>query len=249
MPPRDIYTAPFGGGFFWYRLQDMTSPQHIIALHGAGMQGRVWEQLVPHLPLPCTPVSFPGHGGATGPLLPSVSAMAGWLSGVLDGHEENSTVLMGHSMGALVALASAAHSSVAALVLLGAAPRMPVHPDLLAQAREAPAAAADLIMKWGVAKPNADSAVFLRGLMVPETLFSDLNACNEYDDDIVTDKPVLVLAGADDKLTKAAESAALAQRFPSGRYCALPAAGHMLMAEKPAEIAEEIRRFLGESEG
>ncbi len=218
----------------------------IIAIHGAGMQAEIWERL----PLPCLPLSLPGHDKTFSALLPSIEEMAAWVMDQLATQPPASVVLVGHSMGALVALEAAQQASVAALVLMGAAARMPVHPDLLRQAAEKPDAAAGMIVKWGISALCADAAVLqevLKKQMQALTLFNDLQACDVYQRGAevakTIDKPALVIAGMDDKLARSADGKILAELLPQGRLHVLQNCGHMPMLEKPAETAAEIRRF------
>src|SRR5439155_25424376 len=62
--------------------------------------------------------------------------------------------LVGHSMGALIALAAAARAPdrIASLALVGGAPLMPVHPDLLAEAASGKHNAVDLMVTWAVGR-------------------------------------------------------------------------------------------------
>lgn len=220
----------------------MSPSKQIWALHGAGMQAGVWGAFAEALP--CRALSLPGHGDTPGPLLLSIEAMAAWVETQMQGAPAGSIILAGHSMGSLVALEAARHPAVAALVLIGAAARMPVHPDLLQQAKDAPAAAAGLVVKWSIPKTNADAASYVQEYMQPSALFNDLSACNDYRGTAMTEKPALVIIGADDKMTKAEDGAALAAQLPRAKVCTLSATGHMAMAEKPAEAAQAIMAFV-----
>ncbi len=218
----------------------------VIALHGAGMNANAWNLLAKELP--CTALSLPGHGMTTGPLLPSVKGMADWVRAQLEDYPPQSVVLLGHSMGALVALEAARSAAVCALVLMGAAAAMPVHPDLLKQAAEAPPAAADLILKWGVSRNSPETVEMLKKQMQPETLANDLLACNDYVAGEAASKacckPALVISGSDDKMAKAAAAQALAEMMPKGRFCSIDGYGHMLMVEDPVKTAREIKGFV-----
>jgi len=147
----------------------------IMAVHGAGMHAGVWGSLVGGLPLPCQAISFPGHGRTDGELLPSIEKMAEWINARLADHSPQSVALLGHSMGALVALEAARHPAVQALVLMGAAAKMPVHPDLLKQAAEKPEAAMEMILKWGVS--SAHPRAILGGTSRPDTERRRRNQC------------------------------------------------------------------------
>jgi pimeloyl-ACP methyl ester carboxylesterase len=209
----------------------------IIALHGAGMGPEAWNALDAHLPLHA--LALPGHGDGARPLT-SIAGMARWVEKQITDAE--GIILLGHSMGALVALEAGGHRAVESLVLLGAAARMPVHADLLKTARENPAEAANLIKKWGVFDRNRE--VFGGQMGAMGALFDDLSACNNYQKDKFDfTKPAFVLAAAGDKMVRPADSEALA-RLLKGEYAVLPAAGHMMMLEKPSETAVAIRKFL-----
>lgn len=218
----------------------------IIAIHGAGMCAGVWESVA--WELPCQALSLPGHGAMSGPLLPSIEAMAAWVVETLRNHPPQSIILLGHSMGALVALEAAQHPAVAGLVLTGAAARMPVHPDLLKQAVAAPDAAAAMILKWGVSPAHPEAVEIVKKQMQPATLANDLMACNAYQHGAAAAqairRPALVLAGSDDKLTKAADGKALAEMMSGARFHLVSGSGHMLMVENPVEMAKEISLFM-----
>lgn len=242
-----LTAAPSGAAFFCYDEAMPDQKKTIVAIHGAGMHAGVWESL----PLAAESLSLPGHAGTTGALLPSIEEMSAWVMQRLEGAPAGSVVLMGHSMGALVALEAARHSAVAALVLMGAAAKMPVHPDLLRQATEAPDAAAGMILKWGISSSRPDADVFrhdLKRQMQPETLFNDLKACDEYRHGEAVakeiDKPALLIAGEDDKLTKPADAKILAGILPQGQFHVLSGCGHMPIVEQPAALAAVIRHFV-----
>jgi pimeloyl-ACP methyl ester carboxylesterase len=213
----------------------------VVAMHGAGMNAGIWGTL-----------DLPGHGKNGEALLPSIEKMAAWVEKQLGRHAPESVVLMGHSMGALVALEAAKNPAVGAVVLLGAAAKMPVHPDLLRQAAENPAAAADMILKWGVfsGHPEADALKSsLKKQMQPETLLNDMKACDSYSGGAAAakkiNKPVLVIAGEHDKMTRPQDGKTLADMIKGAAFHLLSGAGHMVMVEKPSELAKEIKGFSG----
>lgn len=209
----------------------MTDILPLIALHGAGMGPGVFADLaLRRLPLLAVPAPAGGD----------IAEMAANLA------LSAPCVLMGHSMGALVALEAAGNPLVKGLVLLGAAAAMPVHPDLMKKAREAPEAAMELVAKWSVGKGRDDVKTRLASFMVPATLAAGLAACDAYAFRQGTDKPVLVLSGAEDKMVRAEEGEKLARSLPRGRFHAVPGAGHMMMMEEPDATAAIISEFLRE---
>jgi len=56
--------------------------------------------------------------------------------------------------------------------------------------------------------------------------------------------PTLVIAGNEDKATSPAESELLASRIPNAQLAIIDDASHMLVVEKPREVAQIIRKFL-----
>jgi pimeloyl-ACP methyl ester carboxylesterase len=223
----------------------------IIAIHGAGMNGAVWDGL--ELDIPLESLTLSGHGEDDAALLPSIIAMAQSVAERLDTLPPQSIILMGHSMGALTALGLAGHAAVAGLILLGAAAAMPVHADLLKLAAENPQGAADMVVKWSVyaAHPRKNEiAANVQAMMysVPNNaLFNDLNACNEYNAGEAAARavqvPTLVISGQDDKMARVAEGQKLAELITDAEFCSIPACGHMMMAEHPREVSAIIHMF------
>jgi pimeloyl-ACP methyl ester carboxylesterase len=126
----------------------------VLFVHGAGMDHSVWPLQARHFAYRgwnALAVDLPGHGRSGGELLGSVPAMAGWLGDLIQVLRAPVVHLVGHSMGALIGLDLAARhpDRIAGLVLLGAAPRMPVHPALLEAAARPEPLAAELICDWG----------------------------------------------------------------------------------------------------
>lgn len=235
----------------------MSKPILIIAVHGAGLSGAFYGALAPHLTdFGFKPVTLPGHDARRpAALLADIPAMASWLAAEIDAvPAEYDIVLLGHSMGALVALAAAPHPRVHAAVLLGVAAQMPVNPSLLQAAQDDPPAAAAMMAKWGVFRGHAQAET-LRGLLgdimasvPPAALAGDLAACDGYKNAAAAaariQKPVLVLAADADIMTPLSGAQALAEMLPLGAFAIIADAGHMLPVEKPLECAREIKAFL-----
>ena len=78
-------------------------------------------------------------------------------------------------------------------------------------------------------------------------MHGDLLACNDFDATGRIERirqPTLVLCGSDDRMTPLRYSQFLADTIPSGRLVVIPAAGHMLMLERPQAVAEALDVFL-----
>ena len=125
-----------------------------VFLHGAGMDHSVWSLPARYFAghgRAVLALDFPGHGRSAGEALPSIEAMADWVLAVMAAAGMKRATLVGHSMGALVALEASARGAdrVPELALLGVAADMPVHPDLMAAAQANDPKAVALIAGWG----------------------------------------------------------------------------------------------------
>lgn len=237
----------------------------IVFIHGAGMDHSVWSlqtRYFAHHGRGVLALDLPGHGRSAGPGLDGIEPMAAWLGRLLDAAGLERAALVGHSMGALVALGAAAAlgQRVRALALLGAASRMPVHPDLLAAAKADDRLACDLVTSWGHGPAghlggNRAPGLWLMGgaervleRAGPGGLFRDLAACDAYDGAAAAAArvacPCLVLIGAADRMTPAKAGRALAGRIESARVVEIPACGHMTMRERPDQTLDALRTVL-----
>ncbi len=90
----------------------------VVFLHGAGQDGEIWAEVVPLVPRPVIVHEFPAHGGRFGAPLDRVEDLADDAVGHLPGGQPS--VLVGHSLGAAVALEAALRrpESVSGLVVV-----------------------------------------------------------------------------------------------------------------------------------
>ena len=208
-------------------------------------------------------VDLPGHGRSAGALLPSVEAMSAWLIALLDAVGVSRAALVGHSMGSLVALeTAAAHPDrVSALALLGHASPMPVSDMLLDAAKNDEALAQNMINIWshssrGQVGGNTAPGLWLMGMnqrlmerAAPGVLFNDLSACNDYRQGLaraaLVTCPALVLSGSGDQMTPAKASVEISKALAHARRVVLPGAGHAMMSEQPDAVLDTLMAFLG----
>lgn len=237
----------------------------IVLLHGAGMDHTVFAlqaRALAHHGRNLLALDFPGHGRSEGPALPSIGALADWVLAAAAAAGAERFRLAGHSMGALVALETAARGGarVEALALLGFVPEMRVHPDLLAAARAGRHDAVELMTGWSFGAQGRLGAAQTPGLWLPggalrlleradpASLAADLAACDAYRDAAESAGkircPVLLLLGGEDRMTPAARGQAFAPRFAQGRVAILPDAGHMMMIEDPVACLAALRTVL-----
>src|SRR5437016_3468893 len=126
----------------------------IVFLHGAGLDHTVWALLArwfAHRGNAVLAPDLPGHGRSGGEPPPSVAAMADFCAALIAAVQAQRARIIGHSMGSLVALETAARHPprVTAIALIGTAAAMPVAPDLLNAAKDDDHAAIDMMTVWG----------------------------------------------------------------------------------------------------
>jgi len=247
------------------RVFDKNLPA-VLLLHGAGMDRTVWSlqaRYLAHHGRAVLALDLPGHGKSAGPALNSIPEMADWVAKLLDKTEIPQAALVGHSMGALIALDLAARrpERVRTLALLGIAERMPVHPDLQAAADRNEELAAELITSWGHGRRGqvgghpapglwmAGSAIRLIDRAADSVLAGDLAACNTYGEAkaraAAVRCPTLFLLGAADRMTPVAKAKPLIDAIAGARVVVtLPSAGHMMMTEQPDAVTDALRDFV-----
>lgn len=158
-------------------------------------------------------------------------------------------------MGSAIALTLAVHSlrGVAGIVLLGSGARLRVNPRLLEAASrpETYRRAVELILGWSFAPEASPRLVELARKRMLETgpgsLHRALAASDAFD---LSDSlgqvacPALILVGVHDRMTPPPLSQELAEKIPGARMETIEAAGHMLMLERPEQVASRLERFL-----
>jgi pimeloyl-ACP methyl ester carboxylesterase len=187
--------------------------------------------------------------------------MADWMAALIEAAGASTAAIMGHSMGSLVALETAARHSekITAIGLIGAAAAIPVACDLLAAAEADDHAAIDMLRIWGYGFRAGIGGSLAPGLWMlggaerllerarPGVLFTDLRACDDYRDGLTSAAKVTVPAtlvlGERDLMTPAKAGMELAAALPNARVVTLKGAGHMLMSERPDEVLAAVREF------
>jgi pimeloyl-ACP methyl ester carboxylesterase len=232
----------------------------VIFVHGAGFDHTVWtlqSRYFAHHGRNVVVVDLPGHGRSAGPALASIIELAEWLVRLIEALRVAQAAVVGHSMGGLIALETAARhpARVWALALLGVGETMRVHPALLESAAAGAHLAAELVTDWGFGRSahiggyRAPGIWMLgAGMRVIErnagALGIDLKACNDYGGASAAGAkircPTIVLAGESDRMTPLAAARALAARIDGARLVTIPRAGHMMMIEQPDATLEAL---------
>jgi pimeloyl-ACP methyl ester carboxylesterase len=238
----------------------------VIFIHGAGLDGTCWQMQSRWFAWhgwSVLALDLPAHGRSKGPPLESIAAMSDWITAVMASAGVTKAALGGHSMGAVIALATAARfpDHVTALGLLGISAAMPVHPDLLGAARERPEQAYDMMTSWcfanaakigGGTAPGlwmTGGARALLGQGREGALAADLEACSAWTDG--PDQaariavPTTFILGEQDVMTPARKGKELAAQVKGAKANVIAGSGHMMMIEAPDATLDLLIAHLG----
>lgn len=237
----------------------------VVFLHGSGMDRTVWQLQTRYFAWhgrSVMAVDLPGHGKSEGPALDSIEAQAEWVADLLDAAGAGKAALVGHSMGAALALETAAAypDRVCAIALCGVAETMPVHPELLAAGLKGDSHAYDLITSWGFDRKahiggHKAPGVWMTGggLRLLErgrdaVVGTDLAASNAYTGAAAAAAkvrcPVLFVLGERDRMTPPRNARPLIEAIDGAKVETIAGCGHMMMVERPDETLDALRRLL-----
>jgi pimeloyl-ACP methyl ester carboxylesterase len=229
----------------------------VVLIHGAGGTHLYWPTEIRRLPgYHVYAPDLPGHGNSGGRGMQTISAYSRALLSWLNALDLHSSVLIGHSMGSAIALSLALDHPrrVLGLGLVGAGARLRVSPELLEQTSNQTtfAGGVNAIINRSFSPHAPQRLVELATRRMAETrasvLYGDFLACDEFD---VRDRlaelrqPTMVLCGAEDQMTPVRHAQYLACSINGAVLNVIPNAGHMVMLERPLDVASAISDFVG----
>jgi pimeloyl-ACP methyl ester carboxylesterase len=226
----------------------------LLLLHGAGGSRLNWPPELHRLGgATVYTLDLPSHGRSEGQGRDTVTGYAEDVLAFFDAVGIERAVVVGHSMGGAIALTMALDSPerVAGLVLIATGARLRVAPSILERIPTDFEAALDIITRYAWAPEVSSELVDLGREHLreagPDVLLGDLTACDRFDvmerlGEI--DVPTLVLSGSADRLAPVKYARYLADHISSAQIVIIEGAGHMVMLERPTEVAEAVREFL-----
>jgi pimeloyl-ACP methyl ester carboxylesterase len=242
--------------YYFSHLEEEHLRPPIILIHGAGGDHLHWPPEIRRLVgQRIFAPDLPGHGKSDGVGRQSVADYARCILDLLDALHIHKAIIIGHSLGAAIALTLALDHPrhVLALGLIGGGARLKVSPDLV-ENTASPATlphALQVIAEMAFSpkiEPHLKLLAMQRMAATRPTVFhGDFLACNQFD---VMDRlakihvPTLVLCGADDRMTPPRYSEYLASSIKHAQLVSIPDAGHMLMIEKPKAVADVLSTFI-----
>ena len=242
-----------------------------LLLHGVGGGRAVWGDMVSGTGRAvaaagwrAVAVDLPGYGDSPAIDPCDMAGLAASVVATLDALAVDSALLVGHSMGGMVAQEVVARSPqrVGALVLSGTSPAFGKAGGAWQQQflrdRLAPLdaggglAALAPALAQGMASPSAPAEAIARCVAVmsrvPEATYrAALHAIVGFDrraDLARITVPTLCLAGADDRNAPPAVMQAMAERIAGAEYECLPGVGHLANMEAPAAFHRALLSFL-----
>ena len=254
-----------------YELTGSGTP--VVLIHGLGASKLIWSRLRDELARSFTVVAYDlrgsGASSETGPAADlSLTVWSRDLRALLEALGIDRTALVGHSLGASIALKYALSwpAGVSALVLMGAdpdlsrlAPRMEKVVDLIGRvgmqdwvsehwSKNTPfsqaslARAPEILDEYRAMLLANEPDAYIRtcqAIARTESLAAQLDAVSQ---------PALVIAGSDDDRTLPEAGRELASSLTNASFAELAGIGHTMPLEAPDEVGGAIREFLASTD-
>jgi len=242
-----------------------------VFVHGAQHDHSVWglqTRYFAHHGFNVLAVDLPGHCRSEGPAKTAIEQLADWIAELLDTVGTPTALVIGHSMGSLVALdfASRYPTRVLGAALVATAVPMVVSDALLDAALHREPEAIELVNRWShstiAAKPSCPAPGFwLHGINQrlmervcargePHLFHTDFAACNGYAHGLERAAqvrcPVRLVLGDKDMMTPPRATRALLETL---RTAGVPVdvvtldSGHALMSEQPDATLDALFSF------
>lgn len=247
---------------------DVAKPT-VILIHGVLNDHSVWilqSRYLAHHGYNVLALDLPGHCRSSGDAPASVEDAANFVLALMDAAGLGHAVLIGHSLGALIALEATAKAPgrVSKLVLIGIAFPMRVSPALLEASSTSPMQALKLVNVFSrstLAPPpsalgpgtwvyGASMALGRRVLASNPNVnvfYTGFKACDNYTHGlqamVQVTCPVLFVLGKVDQMTPPKAAQELIKLAQNGKVVYLPG-GHQQMNETPEEMLQALRQFL-----
>ncbi len=243
------------------------SEQTLVLLHGGGANAHWWDHLAPELAERSRVVAldFRGHGDSDHPEELTVGAFNDDLEALLEYLGAAEAILVGHSMGAHVALDHAArHPATRALALIDAsrgAPRKARRSARLALLfRRTYASREEAIARFRFHPPARHASESLRESIARHSVHRDSDGRFAFKFDprwfgvpprhapdlSQVRCPTLVLRGGESELLARGAAEAFHAELPDSRFIEIEGAGHHAQLDQPEAVLAALRVFLKE---
>lgn len=248
-------------------IDDLGSGRPLVLIHGLGLDRFLWDPFVPLLAEQCRVIRYDllGHGDAEPLIAPVKSAdFNAQLIAVLDDRNIHQAVLMGFSLGGIIARTAAAHhpDRVAGLVLLNTISTRPasIRDQVMGRADQLDTGRTEGLSEQAIERwftpsfrqgnPAAIEAVLDRlGRNNPNSYRHAYRYFAEADIEAAAthsliNTPTLVITGEDDRNSTPAMAHEIAAAIPGATSHILPGLRHMGLVEDPGAVMLLVRAFL-----
>ncbi len=242
-------------------------PRSLVFLHGIGGGKEGWRASLDHfagLGWRTIAWDMPGYGGSAAIDPCDFPGLAAALERLMDTAAVERAVLVGHSLGGMVALEAWAHmpGRIGAMVLAATSPAFgntdgEFQREFLArrlapleQGRTMADVAGPLIPSMAGPGADPEGIALARTLMSripPDSYRAALLALVRFDRRELLSGirvPVLCLAGENDRTAPPQVLRRMADKIPGAAFAEMPGAGHLLNFERPAEFNAALEAFL-----
>lgn len=240
-------------------VPDTRKGHALLCIHGASGNGNQFRPLLERLAANHSPFAFdfPAHARSGGiDSLESIPRMAEFARGVADRLGLARPVLVGHSMGGMVAqeYALAFPDRVRALVLIGTTAKPEIPEAFVTGLRRIVEGKARREFTRDAFSPATPPEIVRQNVMEdlktdPRASLGDLLAVRGWS---AADRlgrirvPTLVIHGEDEIPRLKSGSEALAAGIAGARWVEVPKAGHMVTLEQTQAVADAIEAFLAQ---
>ncbi len=267
-----IRVADYELSYSFNGAQSRTDGLTLVLVHGAGGQELDWpiawrslDDITRKMGLtpkshsgdldnyPIYAVDLPGHGQSGGNSQRSVDAYADSIAGFLEALDLTNVLLVGHSMGAGIALTLSIRKNerLAGIALIGGSSRLAVSDAILTGLQSAFEATVDNIVKYSW---NRDTGDFFKQKARQQMLeagsdvvHDDFYACSQFDlsaELSAVTMPTLVIASDNDRMVPLETSRTMAQAIANSKFITLQDCGHFQHVEQTAAVAAAMSDFL-----
>ncbi len=228
---------------------------NIIFLHGAGGDGRIWENQLSQLDKNYNIIipDLPAHGRSEGVVLPNAMKYAYWLNEFTSALGLTEFFLAGHSLGGAISqeFARAFPEKLRGLILVGTGVKFNILREYLLLLLHDFKTAVQTSCMSAYCSP-VSRALYEKGHTMlmqngKDILYKDMLTCEvftSYSWVSSIKKPALVICGKQDKITPIALSKNISSKISNSQLKIIPDAGHMVMQEKPADFNRALTGFI-----
>ena len=240
----------------------------VMLIHGAGNDHTIWRFVTRRLAARGWPViapDLPGHGKSEGPSLTSIEDMAAWCVDFADVAGAGELVVVGHSMGSLIAMeiATRAPRRVSGAALIAPAQQMDVHEDLQSAADRQDGSASDLIVGWthsgrsrfghhesaGMWMAGVNRRLLERNAPALPTDLTATSAWDGADGFAASGVPTLIVVSERDRMVPARFGRQLRDSLLDARLVEVPGGSHASLYDHPQEVVGPLIDWLGRLSG